>query len=148
MLSPQYIHLTPKMSLKNMEVHAPFAAVVVINDEVTPEWRATVSEWLVEAGCLYMLAWGDDCSLWDDSVDIANLEAHDWNDIPDDKSIMTTWHEDESLHEVFYFAMSSFWLYPLIKHMVVLDISKTSRKADILIQYQTAEDELTNDRNN
>ena len=71
---------------------------------VNSEWRQTVSEWLVDQGCLYMMAHGDECSLWDDSVDIANLEAFDWNfdDIPEDKHVTTTWHENESLEEVFF----------------------------------------------
>jgi hypothetical protein len=51
-----------------------------------------------------MLAWGLDCSSWDDSVDLANLQAFDFGDIPDHEHVMTTWHDEESLAEVFQFA--------------------------------------------
>lgn len=51
-----------------------------------------------------MMAWGDDCGSWDDSVDWANLETFDFEDIPDDKDVMTTWHDSESLEEVCKFA--------------------------------------------
>ena len=51
-----------------------------------------------------MMAWGEDCSMWDDAVDWANLEVHNYTEIPTDKSVMTTWHEDESLADVFWFA--------------------------------------------
>ena len=106
MISAQYVHLKPTSSLRKVEVKAPFAAVMVIDAKVHSDWRDRVSEWLVEKGCLYMMAHGDECSLWDDSVDIANLEAYNWNfnDIPDDKHVTTTWHDDESLEEVFNFA--------------------------------------------
>jgi hypothetical protein len=51
-----------------------------------------------------MLAWGRDCSSWDDSVDLANLQAFDFGDIPPNEFVMTTWHEEDSLAEVFQFA--------------------------------------------
>jgi len=50
------------------------------------------------------MAWGNECSKWDDSVDIVNLAAFDYGDIPDDQLVMTTWHENESLSQVFWFA--------------------------------------------
>ena len=51
-----------------------------------------------------MLAWGRDCSSWDDSVDYANLEEFNYGDIPDERHVMTTWHDNWSLSEVFEFA--------------------------------------------
>jgi len=141
-----YIHMTPTASVEAVKVDAPFAAVVTIDAKVSPEWRHMVSEWLVEKGCLYMIAHGQECSLWDDSVDWANIEAYKFKDIPDDKSIMTTWHEDESLQEVLYFAISSIPFYPLIKHMVILDISDNPRESEILKIFKAAQDEINEDR--
>lgn len=51
-----------------------------------------------------MLAWGIDCSSWDDTVDEANLAKWNFNEIPDENFIMTTWHENDSIQEVFWFA--------------------------------------------
>ena len=82
----------------------PFKAIVVVEDRSSPEWQAQASRWLVDSGCLYMMAWGEDCSSWDDSVDLANLEGFDFGDIPDDEFVMTTWHKNEPLREVFWFA--------------------------------------------
>ena len=65
----------------------PFKAIVVIEDRPTPEWETQASKWLVDSGCLYMMAWGEDCSSWDDSVDWANLETFDFGDIPDDEDV-------------------------------------------------------------
>lgn len=148
MIPSQYIHLPPTSSLEQLSIEGPFAAVVTIDANVTPEWRYKVSEWLVKRGCLYMMANGDECSLWDDSVDWANIEAHDFNDIPEDKLVMTTWHEDETLQEVFYFAISSVNFYPRIRHMLVLDISHESREAEIIKILKAAQDEADEDREN
>lgn len=126
----QYIHLCPHTSPATLIANKPFSAVVVITSEVTPEWRHEVSKWLVDEACLSMMAWGNDCSLWDDSVDVANLEAYNWGDIPDDKSVMTTWHENEPLSDVFCYANQSTFVYSGVSldHLVILDITDKARE--------------------
>lgn len=78
--------------------------LLIIEDAVDREWQHALSSWIAMSGCLYFLAWGEGCSSWDDSVDIALLEIYDFGDIPEDNLIMTTWHDDEPLEEVFWFA--------------------------------------------
>ena len=82
----------------------PFKAIVVIEDRPARQWQNQASRWLVDSGCLYMMAWGEDCNSWDDSVDWAHLEKFDYGDSPDNEFVMTTWHEDGTLLEVFEFA--------------------------------------------
>lgn len=100
-----YILLNQDAAPPVMETTAPFKAIICIEDDVQPEFRAQVSKWLVRAGCLYAMSWGRSCSEWDDSVDIANLEDHDFGKIPDDKFVNTTWHDDETLSEVIWFSV-------------------------------------------
>lgn len=103
MVEIEYIHLAPDQELPDRPVR-PFKAVVIIHERVTAEWQKLASEWLVGSGCLFMLAWGHECNSWDDSVDYANLDAFEYGDIPDDKFVMTTWHDNEPLSEVLWFA--------------------------------------------
>ena len=126
----QYLHLNPHTTPTTLISKRPFSAVVVITTEVTPEWRHEVSKWLVDEGCLCMMAWGKDCSLWDDSVDVANLEAYNLGDIPDDKSVMTTWHENEPLSDVFWCANQSSFDYSVVSldHLLILHIADKSRE--------------------
>lgn len=100
---PVYFHVQPGAALPNIAYLAPFRAVVIIEGEVSVGWRTDVSNWLVHAGCLYMMAWGQDCSLWDDSVDWANMDCFPFEEIPEDRFVMTTWHDGDPLNEVFYF---------------------------------------------
>ncbi|MGD1924930.1 MAG: hypothetical protein ACFB03_12195 [Paracoccaceae bacterium] len=81
-----------------------FKCLILIEREVGGDYRYEVCKALVKAGCLYALAWGIDCSAWDDSVDWAFLEAHNFGDYPEDKFVRTTWHEGETLEEVVEFA--------------------------------------------
>jgi hypothetical protein len=128
----------------DLEAESPFAVVVVIDLTVDSEWRHIVSEWLVDQGCLYMMAHGHECSLWDDSVDIANLEVFDWNfdEIPEHKLVTTTWHENETLDEVFFFAKNCALPFsPLIESIIILDITENSREQDMLVRYEEANEE-------
>lgn len=97
----KYIHITSNSKLPNISNLKPYKCVVVINDKMTESRQAEISSWLVTSGCLYMMAWGNNCSSWDDSVDLANLEQFDFGVIPNDKFVMTTWHESAPLKEAF-----------------------------------------------
>ena len=99
-----YFQVTSEASLPNIEQFRPLKACVIVEAIIEPKMQSTVSKWLVDSGCLYMMAWGKECSSWDDSVDHANLENFDYGEMPDDQAVMTTWHEKESLEDFFFFA--------------------------------------------
>ncbi len=99
-----YFRIAEGEKLPDVSDYAPFRAVVVIDGAYSPEWQTEVSAWLVAAGCRFMLAWGKDCSSWDDSVDYAVLDVFDYGEIPDESFVDTTWHEHEPLVDVFDFA--------------------------------------------
>ena len=105
--SPVYVFLHPDAPLPDLDAVSPFRALLVLEQRVSPEWQALVSAWLVRSGCLYMMAWGVECSSWDDSVDVANIAAFLPAEIPEDRFVMTTWHENEPLSEAFWFCKYS-----------------------------------------
>lgn len=106
MEAPKYLQLRPDEPPPPLDEAAPFKAVVVIDADVISEWQMQISDWLVRAGCRYMMAWGKDCGTWDSSVDEANLAIFDYGDIPEDHFVMTTWH-DGSLEKAFLFSQFS-----------------------------------------
>lgn len=111
-----------------------YKCVVLVERIVDQSFRGQLSKLLVESGCLYFMAWGFDCSLWDDSVDYANLERFDYGEVPDEQFVMTTWHENQSLEEVLRFAK-----YDAIKSyddrqlddLLILDIGGEDRAEEI-----------------
>jgi hypothetical protein len=132
-----YLHLPVGQSPPSLEGYRPFKAVLVIEASLTDEWQSIVSEWLVRSGCLYMMAWGTDCSSWDDSVDYANLSAFDFGEIPDDAFVMTTWHAHEPLTEAFWFAAHCA-VHPAVplEHTIIIHISADGRRDELLTAFQ------------
>lgn len=98
-----YLHLEPESTLPEI-TNEPTRMVVIVAAEVSPEWHVLDSDRIVRSGCLYMMAWGVDCSSWDDSVDWANIDRYDDGPIPEDGFVVTTWHSDEPLEEVFWYS--------------------------------------------
>ena len=131
---PHYVRVPPTERLPDVRTLAPFKAVIVIGAPYPYEWQEEVSTWLVENGCRYMMAWGPDCSSWDDSVDRADIKARNYED-DDQKFVMTTWHDDESLESVFWYSqfcgIFSCDEIELI-NAVILDISHEDRSAELL----------------
>ena len=111
----------------------PFRVAVIVRSPVSDAWRNLVSRWLVDNGCLYMSAWGDECSKWDDSVDNANLDDFAFGDIPDDRFVYTTWHENESLTEALFFSLYCA-RHPAVelKSTLLIDISDVGHETDVL----------------
>lgn len=100
----RYLHLPAGSAPPTIGQDGPFKAVVIIEQAAEDHWRDRIGDWLVRSGCLYMMSWGQGAEAWHDSVDWALLTLHDFDEVPDDKLVMTTWHDDEPLAEVFWFS--------------------------------------------
>jgi hypothetical protein len=135
----RYLRVDPNGALRLYEGGRPFRAIVVVEDAVQPEWQSVASKWLVDSGCVYMLAWGQGCSSWDDSVDLANLQAFDYGQIPEDRFVMTTWHEHEPLSEVFWLAKNCAFAATVdIVDTLVFHVSRTDRNEEYAHLYAAA----------
>ena len=135
----RYLQLRPDSKPPNISNFCPFRTVVVIEEAITPEWQSQVSSWLVASGCLYMMAWGKNCSSWDDSVDFANLEAFNYEDIPEDKFVVTTWHENEPLKEVYWFSKNNAF-HPTVEihNTLILHVSRSNKEKKLFAAYASA----------
>tara|TARA_R110000744_G_scaffold141927_1_gene253401 strand:+ start:33 stop:446 length:414 start_codon:yes stop_codon:yes gene_type:complete len=125
----EYVTVEDGMELRSLDAFRPFKCIVLISQEVSEEWQHKISTWLVASGCLYMMAWGHKCETWDDSVDFAHLEQSGWDVASDDQFVITTWHSDESLEDVFFFA-KCIAQHPTVEleKLVVLDIGAADRR--------------------
>lgn len=85
------------------------------------------------------MAWGKDCEAWHDCVDWANLEVFNYGDIPDERFILTTWHDKEPLSEVLWFAgqCASHPDVPL-RRTVLLHLADEPREQHILQAFEQA----------
>jgi hypothetical protein len=137
--SVTYLRIQPEAALPAASIPLPTRVVVVADSEVSAKWQEAVSNWLVQSGCLYMMAWGDNCSSWDDSVDVANSEEFKFGEIPADRFVMTTWHTNEPLAEVFWFSKNHA-CHPTVelKRTVLLHIGVNDRGQELLTSYADA----------
>jgi len=135
---PVYVHVEPGSQPPQLKPH-PSRFVVIVESESSPKWQAEMSSWMVRVGCLYMMAWGVACSTWDDSVDAANLEGFEYGHIPEERFVMTTWHERDPLEEVFWFAKQNAH-HPKVKldRTVILHIGGKEKKHEFLRSYAEA----------
>jgi len=136
---PIYFHVQPDAALPGIGYLAPFRAVVIVEEDVSAEWRTDVSDWLVRSGCLYMMAWGRDCSLWDDAVDWANIDHFLFKDIPEDRFVVTTWHDGDPLDEVFSFC-KRLAIHPAVElpQVILLHIARNECAGSMLQAYSRA----------
>lgn len=134
-----YLQLRPEGPLPDLGHLAPYMAVVVIDDDSDEMWRWDVARWLVASGCRFMLAWGKECESWHDAVDDARDEAFDYDDIPPEEFVMTTWHEDEELEEVFWFARHRA-SHPALRlsNVVLLHVAAHGRPDELMAQFSEA----------
>ena len=138
-----YLHLLPEATLPVLTRRRPFNAVVVATCAVTDDWQRRVSEWLVQNGCLYMMAWGVNCSRWDDTVDEATRKFFDPSEVPDAGFVMTTWHTDETLESVFWYAQfnGAFGFEDqALDYSVILDIGIEDRSGELLDLFRQSRD--------
>lgn len=139
-MTVSYVHLPPGSQPPPIGEAGPFRAVLVLEQAVADAWQDQVSEWLVRSGCLYMMAWGKECSSWDDSVDWANHTVTGLDDVPDDQFVMTTWHDDEPLVETLWYAgFTAHHPTVSLEQVVVIDIGPMNREAEMLEAYAAAQ---------
>lgn len=134
-----YLHLLPGGQLPLVSNFLPSRVVVIAEVDVAPAWRALASSWLVRSGCLCMPAWGERCDLWDDVVDWTLLEEFEFGDIPEDRFVMTSWHENQTLDEVFAYCkqLVLFDSVPLAQ-TVLLHIARQPAEQRIMDAYAQA----------
>jgi hypothetical protein len=135
-----YMHTSGKDSFLVPDQLSRFKTIVLIEQIVAASWRWQAAGELVSKGCAFMMAWGFDATLWDDDVDVANLERFAFQ-IPDDCHVMTTWHSDDTLEEIFNFSKNRarFDMNDTpINECLILHIAPAPRSKEIVDLYRIA----------
>ncbi len=74
---------------------------------IPAEVRSSLADQIVATGCRYACCSGVGCSSWHDAVDFAFIATDPNYQPPDERFVMTTWHERESLSDVVWFALNN-----------------------------------------
>lgn len=135
----KYIRIDEQEALPTLEYASPFKCLVIISESVSQTKQNEISNWLVKSGCFVMCAWGNNCSSWDDSVDWANIELFNYNPIPPESLVLTTWHENETLEEAMFFIkhLITHEVHKL-EYVIVLHISAVNQETEFYTLYTNA----------
>ena len=134
----QYVQIMPAGDLPGV-VQSPCKVVLIVEAEIAADRRATICHWLLESGCLFLMAWGHDCADWAATMEQVNRAAHTTEEIPDDQLIITTAHADESLEQVFWFAKYTA-MHPCasLESIVLVHLAGQSAEKDLVNILQRA----------
>lgn len=103
------------------------------------EWRFDIAKRLIQAGCVYAIAWGVDCEGWEECVDWAYLDKVEFQDGPDEEFVMTTSHKDESLYEALRFSIyASTHPYTALEETLIIQVGERFDPSAIGETYQRA----------
>jgi hypothetical protein len=134
----KYLHLTPDSELPALEGLRQFKAIIAVEADVHESMMWDVSRWLVESGCLYVLSWGKESVAWQEAIDDAFLEATDYEDMPEQRALISTSHEDDDLEEVFWFAKHRASHPADLQETLIVHIADAPRREELEAQYHDA----------
>ena len=134
----RYLHLTPDSDFPVLEELSPFKAILIIEADVAEMTIWETSRALIEAGCLNAMAWGKQGEAWRDAIDDAFLEATNYEDVAPEQALTTTWHEDEELSEVFWFAKHRAMHPAELRATLILHIAAAPRRDELEAAYHDA----------
>ena len=137
-MAPIYLQAPAESEPPELE-NCPSRVVLVAEQICSDEWRSRVCSWLLRAGCLYFMSWGINAEEWHDAVDEANLKEFNFGKIPEGRFVMTTWHHDEPLREVFWFAkLNAFHSTVTLERTLILHVSAEDKFEDVGALYVEA----------
>lgn len=115
-----------------------YAAWILSHDQTqTAEERHKIASDLVGSGCRYAVCSGFESSKWDGAVDLAFLDTSPEFDPPDEKFVMTSWHDRESLRDVaeFFVLNTSFDTFePAAFVIVAIGDAAETKEAEGLVR--------------
>ncbi len=135
----RYIKIAPGSALPDVSDLSPFKAVLTVEAPVSRARQEEISLWLVEMGCRYLIACGERCQSWNDTVREANLRTIGIDSLEARDFVMTTSHPHESLRAVFWFAKKAA-KHPEVQfgETVVLHLSATDRSTEYQAMFHRA----------
>ena len=143
MSAPDYLRLSGT-ELPEPGKAAAHKAIVVIEEGLDPAAQSALAAWLVDQHCLYAMVWargslGSQCPAVVDAIWIASRQAFPTTAVPDDRVVIATSHEGESLKDVFWFAKNTA-SHPCdpLDHTVILHIGSTGREQELLESFAAA----------
>lgn len=131
--APVYLRWDGNSPLPSLTGLRAVSALVILDNELSPQQQTQLAAMLVEGGCVAVETWGIRCEEMHDAID-----AEAWVRLGADGPyvIMTTWHTDGTfLDAMFYFKFVSFNSDVDIVDHVIVDVTDRDRREQMLAAY-------------
>ena len=131
--------LANRQNTPELPSNMAFKVVLIAEDHSGIDERSLLCESLMDAGCLYFMAWGSECREWQDAMNLANLQRYDYDQVPDDKLIIATSHPEEAIKDVFWFSKNTA-MHPChdLDNVLLVHVSERDKKKELLDMYAAA----------
>ena len=133
----RYLQLNSRSDFPALSYENPFKVLLISDVSTSNIWKSEIGEWLIENGCLYACVYGIESDAWSDLLDFSVDTLYEFEDVPEDRRIITTVHADrnECMH---FFKVHA--KHPKCKtnESVILHISKASNENEVLASYESA----------
>lgn len=141
---PEYVYISPQGRIPKRQVE-PYLCLLVADKKVSGEKIVEIADWLLKTSCLYLMAWGEQSTSWNDAVDMANLKAFNFAYIQDEKFIITTWHDNETLYDVFFFAQTcATHMAVNLEKTVILHIAQQPNQEKLINLFAQVKNDIKN----
>lgn len=135
----EYIQLNDDNPLPDLSRLAPFKAVIALENPVGTDRQHDICDWLVNAGCKYVMICGEHCDGWQQKLREINLKQIDLENLKPEEFVMITTHEGEGLRSVFWHAKKhAHHTHVKITNMVTVHIGNQNRSTNYLAIFQKA----------
>lgn len=100
---------------------------------IQPHVQSAFADQIVATGCRYACCSGVTCSSWHDAIDLSFVGTGSSNQRLEERFVMTTWHEQERLGDVVWFALNntSFGDFVAERLLIVLLSPDTGREQEV-----------------
>ena len=134
-----YIQVTSTGELPGIEKFAPFKAVLAVEDDPDTVRRASICDWLVQSGALYIMVQAPDCDAWRDAIRKANTDLVSIDDMTEKEFVMITMHPRERLRNVFWHAKKhARHTHVELNNLLVIHLGEQNRSMEYISLFDKA----------
>ncbi|MBL4786889.1 MAG: hypothetical protein JKY49_15860 [Cohaesibacteraceae bacterium] len=115
----KYVSLIDQGDLPKLGDLKSFTCIILIGESTPVAHQLEICKWLVDSGCKWIMAFGQDCEIWHDTS--CSVVADMTSDTTAGQNIMTTSHRDQTIDEVLALAKLSMQKFD---NILMLDVGE------------------------
>ena len=134
----EYLALPSAAPPPVLQRDAPFKAILIADIPCDLDRQYQLSDWLLAAGCRYVMVTGRYSEGWTQMLDATNLARFNFETMPDAEVVIATDHPGDMLTDIFWFSRYSA-MHPLTELKELVCVHLTDQPDQTAIEAAFAE---------